>query len=294
MRSAAGAVTLRRGGAAGTPLADGARAEDLPRAAARPRRRGRPADARGPRSQAVLADRRASRRRPRLGARASPSVSSPSGSSPCSAWNLRRSRRSSMAPRRPRSPRRRCCCGTDCPRPHTSVVAAGLLAALGAALLGVSWVRRAESSRATATAARDSRRGDGAGDGRHRLRRPQLGPPASGSPVRATGGAGPARAPSRRPAGRGATGRLFRHAASVSTLAAVARRGPGIECCSSIARFAIPSWCAASPVTWTTLDGPAAVEFDVPFEVESLRLSPTGAARGHPARRGRTTATTRR
>ena len=68
---------------------------------------------------------------------------------------------------------------------------------------------------------------------------------------------------------------LFRHAALVSTLAAASVAVLGSHLfLDRVARD--PFLVAASPATWTTLDRPAAVEFDLPFEVESLRLSPTG------------------
>ena len=67
----------------------------------------------------------------------------------------------------------------------------------------------------------------------------------------------------------------FRRAAFVSTLAAVAVAVLGSHLFLDRA-VRDPFLVAAPPATWTTLDRPAAVEFDVPFEVESLRLSPTG------------------
>ena len=67
----------------------------------------------------------------------------------------------------------------------------------------------------------------------------------------------------------------FRRAAVVSTLAAAGVAGLGSHLfLDRVVRD--PFLVAAAPAAWTTLDRPAAVEFDVPFEVESLRLSPTG------------------
>jgi Zn-dependent protease with chaperone function len=159
------------------------------------------------------------------------------------------------------------------PTDATSAVAASVFAALGAALLGVSWVRRAESSRTTGPLL--AILGAGAilgiaiigfgGLSSVRLHQGARATPAALILLVALATA--CWTWRNRPA--------FRHAAIAATLACagVAVLGSTLFLDRAVRD---PFLVKAPPAAWTTLDHTAAVEFEVPFEVESLRLSPTG------------------
>ena len=159
------------------------------------------------------------------------------------------------------------------PDPGPSLAGAALFAALGAALLAVSWARRAASSRATGVLLAVLAAGSVPaiaiiGSGGFSLIRLHQG--ARSTPaalVLLVALAAACWTWRNRPA--------FRRAALVSACAAagVAVLGSNLFLDHAVRD---PFLVAASPAKWITLDRTAAVEFDVSFEVESLRLSPTG------------------
>jgi Zn-dependent protease with chaperone function len=159
------------------------------------------------------------------------------------------------------------------PAPDPALPGAALFAALGAALLGVSRARRGASSRATTPLLAILAAGSVlaivavAFNGFSLLRLHQGARATPASVVLLVALAAACWTWRNRPA--------LRYAAFVSLLGAgsLAILGSTLFMDRAVRD---PFLVAAAPVTWTSLDGADSAEFDVPFGVDTLRLSPTG------------------
>jgi Zn-dependent protease with chaperone function len=154
-----------------------------------------------------------------------------------------------------------------------SLFAVSLLAALGAALLGLSWTRRAASARVTVPLLAILAAGSVMAmaivgvNGLNLLRLHQGARSTPAAIVLLIALAAACGTWRNRPA--------LRYAAFVSLSGAggLAILGSTVFLDRAVRD---PFLVAAPPVTWTSLDGADSAEFEVPFGVDTLRLSPTG------------------